>query len=77
MSHHIRDAISDIHPEYVKEHAKLGFIADSLRVRADEFCLKCPDIHGVAWSLIDIVNALQTLNDKLDAVGFMRPGPPE
>ncbi|EKD41713.1 MAG: hypothetical protein ACD_73C00565G0001 [uncultured bacterium] len=67
MTEQIMDAIGNIHHEYVKEQAKLEFIAESLITRADEFNSGgSTDINGVAWALIDSAKALEALNDKLD-----------
>lgn len=66
------DIMSDIHYEYVKELSKLHFIAEYLRVRADEFSPKGPCIDGVAFALADLVNALQDLNDRLDKAASLK-----
>lgn len=68
MSDQVKDAITDIHHGYVKELAKFEFIAESLRVRAEEFCRECPDINGVAWALLDTAKTLRALNDRLDSI---------
>lgn len=60
------ESMADIHYGYVKELSKLHFVAEYLRVRADEFSLEGPSVDGVAFALADLVNALQNLNDRLD-----------
>lgn len=66
------EIMADLHYGYVKELAKLNFIAEYLSVKADEFSPEGPCINGVVFVLADLVNALQGLNDRLDKAGSLK-----
>lgn len=66
------EIMADLHYGYVKELSKLHFIAEYLRVRADEFSPAGPCIDGVVFALADLVNALQGLNDRLDKAASLK-----
>ena len=69
MSEQAKVELGSIHHGYVKELAKFEFVAESLRLRVDEF--KGPDANGIAWLLEDIATNIQSLNDRLDEAGRM------
>jgi hypothetical protein len=61
-----------IHHGYVKELAKLKWLAESMKVRSNDFCNKCPDIGGLELLLVGMTESMQALNDDLDHCIYKR-----